>query len=572
MEAGGESYVEVRDVAKGSSFCFYDFEYRVALAFDGLVLERVIPWVKMSTGLELQVDQLREFAARLDEMGFLETLPSPDTSPDTPGLLSPPDSVTPIGDFTGRNSSSSPRDDVMAKEETAASDDQPPGPDDVVAEEENDNPMSPAISSHQEGSKSVPELAAPQAELAPETVLPSEASLAPLPAFPASLAVDSTAFPVLPASVSRPSVPEVAPASAPPPWTTPRPLLTPGPRTLGLLSEQPSARRRLRRSLVLFGSLGVLAAAAVLALTLPFLFSPPEAARLRVRVQTATPATVFRYFDGSSVIQAVPGLTFKFPVAGKVIRLASAGSAVAAGDVLAATEAARPLQDKLIRQRERLAYSQQMVEAMHQVGNPKEEEKQVAKVALRNEGIAKILHALGDVAVVASAPGVVEETFSHQGDTVAAGSPALRLHAAGFRTTFEFSRKQAAQARRLGFCQMEADGFVFECVQVQEGSDDGRTVVESAAIPASLQGKAAHLARARYVAAFVVPPEAIVHSGSRDEVLVVSSQSRVLPRPVTVAERDASEAVVVQGLDTGDRVLVEVVPGLRAGMPVAVVP
>jgi len=571
MEAGGERYVEVRDVAKGSSFCFYDFEYRVALAFDGLVLDRVIPWVKMSTGLELQVDQLREFAARLEEMGFLETEPSPDPSPDTPGLLSMPEIAAPILDFTGGNSSGSPLDDGMAKKETAASDDQPPAPDDVVAEEE-DEPILPAVSSNQERAERGSELAEPRAELAPKTALPSEDSLAPETAPPASVAADSTAFPVLPSTLNRPAVSEAPLLSAPPPWTTPRPLMTPGPRTLGPLAEQPSARRRLRRSLVLFGSLGVLAAAAVLALALPFLFSSPEAARPRVRAVTAAPATVFRYFDGSSVIQAVPGLMLKFPVAGKVIRLASAGSAVAAGDVLAATEVARPLQDKLVRQRERLAYSQQMVEAMHQVGNTKEEEKQSAKVDLRKEGIAKILHALGDVAVVANAPGVVEETFSHEGDTAAAGSPALRLHSVGFRAIFEFPRQQTAQARRLGFCQVESDGDIFDCLQVQEGSDDARTTIEIPAVPASLQGKAAHLARARYEAAFVVPLGAIVHSGNRDEVLLVSPQLRALSRPVTVAERDASEAVVVQGLDAGDSVIVEVAPGLRAGMQVAVFP
>jgi hypothetical protein len=61
-----------------------------------------------------------------------------------------------------------------------------------------------------------------------------------------------------------------------------------------------------------------------------------------------------------------------------------------------------------------------------------------------------------------------------------------------------------------------------------------------------------------------------VHTGSRDEVLVVSRQSRIESRAVTVAERDASEAIVVQGLDTGDNVVLDVAPGLRAGAQVVV--
>jgi len=409
--------------------------------------------------------------------------------------------------------------------------------------------------------------------------LPEESDVAAQVAEPAIspevVATDSTAFPVLPAPAPRSPAPVTVPASGPPPWTTPRPLMTPVPVTFGPIIEQPSSRRRLRRRVVLFGSLGVLAAVAVLALVLPFLFSPQEPAKPRVRTRAAAPGTLFRYFDGAGEVKAVPGLTLKFPAPGKVIRMASAGSAVAAGDIAAAVEAARPLQEQLTRQRERLAYYQQMAEAMHQVGNIQEEEKQVAKVEQRNERIATTLRALADVAVVADAPGVVEQTFAREGDTVAAGSPALSLRAAGFRADFELPRQQAAFARRLGFCQVEAEGYVFDCVQIQTSSESpGETHVgvEISAVPPSLVGKAAHLARARFERAFVVPLAAIVHTGSRDEVLVVSRQARIEPRAVTVAERDTSEAIVVQGLDAGDNVVIEAAPGLRAGAQVVALP
>jgi hypothetical protein len=350
--------------------------------------------------------------------------------------------------------------------------------------------------------------------------------------------------------------------------------MTPVPVTFGpsLIAEQPSTRRRLRRSLVLFGSLGVLAAVAVLAVVLPFLFSAPDPPRPRVRALAAAPGTIFRYFEGMGVVQAMPGLTLKFPAPGKVTHMASAGSSVAAGDVAAGVEIARPLQDQLTHQRERLAFYQQMAEAMHQVGNTKEEERQAAKVELRNAKIAKTLRALADVAVVVNAPGEVEATFARQGDMVEAGSPALRLRSAGFRATFEFPRQQAAQARRLGFCQVEVDGYVFDCTQTQESSDETHVSVEIASIPPALLGKPAHLARARFEGALAVPLAAIQRTGSRDEVLVVSLQARVEQRPVTVAERDATLAIVVQGLDVGDNVIVEAALGLRAGTQVAVVP
>jgi hypothetical protein len=565
VETDGERYVEVRDPSTGGSFIFYDFEYRVALAFDGLDLDKVIPWVKLSTGLELQIDQLQAFAASLQGMGFLED----------------EDGRAPAGEAE----SASPPEAVSAGSEAPI----PPAPNAPVAEsapikigEAPPDAPEPARTAAEEalavGQEARPEPAPPKAEPSPPQMEPgpSLAELSPdlvepsPDAPPASTATDSTAFPVLPAL--RSPAPEAAPASLPPLWNTPRPLMTPTPVTFGPILEQPMSRRRLRRSLILFGSLGVLAAAAVLALALPFLFSPQEPERPQVRAPAVARQTIFRYFDSSGVVQAVPGAMLKFPAAGKVTRMASVGSPVVAGDIAASVESARPLQQELTRQRERLAFYQQMAEAMHQVGNTKEEERQVAKVELRKARIGKTLRALADVAVVVNAPGDVEETFAREGETVVAGRPALRLRSAGFRVTFELPRQQTALVRRLGFCQVEVEGYVFDCTQLQEGTDETHASVEVASIPAALLGKTAHLARARFEGAFAAPLAAIVRTGSRDEVFVVSPQSRAELRPVTVAERDATEVVVVQGLDAGDRVVVDVVPGLRPGAQVALVP
>jgi hypothetical protein len=651
MEADGERYVEVRDVEAGWSYCFYDFEYRVALALDGLAWDKVIPWVKLSTGLELQVDQLRAFAERLQEMGFLEGESGEESASHHQGAASGADALMDVAASGSAAAAAAPDENALAKAteqservaEAVVAADAPPAadgapsvaealvvddgadvptadevvmedvalvagevPDQPAAEASSEPPLSPAAASPflaELGSQpeslepSAPQVqpeppqvglssdllepsqdgAVPQAEVMAAPATLGEASVDPVAASPAIVATDSTAFPVLPAPAPRsPALeavpPEVVPASVPPPWNTPRPLMTPVPVTFGPIVEGPASRRRVRRSMVLFGSLGVLAAVAMLALVLPFLFSPQAAPKPQVRTLAAAPGTIFRYFDGAGVVTAVPGLTLKFPASGKVIRMASVGSAVAAGDIAAALEAARPWQEQLTRQRERLAFYQQMAEAMHQVGNTQEEEKQAAKVELRNERIAKTLRALAEVAVVMDAPGVVEETFAREGDTVAAGSPALRLHAAGFRAAFEFSRQQTASARRLGFCQVEAEGYLFDCVQIPESTDETHVVVEIAAVPPSLAGKTAHLARARFERAFVVPLTAIVHSGSRDEVLMVSRQSRIEPRAVTVAERDASEAIVVQGLDEGDNLVLEAAPGLRAGAQVVVLP
>jgi hypothetical protein len=380
--------------------------------------------------------------------------------------------------------------------------------------------------------------------------------------------LDSPAFPVLP--VARPAPTEGPAPAAPPAWTTPRPVMTPVPTTFGpsLLADQPSARRRIRRSFIVFGTLGVLAAAALLALTLPFILSSRRAVPVEVRTLAVTPGTVYRYFDGAGTIAAMAGTTLKFPAGGKVTRIAGKGSAVAAGDVVAAVETARALQTQLDRQRERLAYSQQMAEAMHQVGNSKEEERQLANAEAKNARIAKILQELANFAVVATGAGEVEAVFAQEGQTVEAGSPAVRLVSPGFRATFALPRPQASAARRLGFCQVEVEGYVLDCNPAQPTGNEEPVTVELSSVPPALVGKPAHLARARFAGAVVLPVTTLRSDASQDEVFVVTPSAHLEARRVVVAERDEAEAVVVQGLDLGDKVVVLPGPGLRAGMSV----
>jgi multidrug efflux pump subunit AcrA (membrane-fusion protein) len=713
--ADGQNCVEVHDQAAGTSFLFYDFEYQVALAFDGLALDKVIPWVKLATGLALEVDQLREFAQRLDELGFLErepaseleapasgpsseqagasqtdtapgadetregveasgsgepSAPSQATGEDEPlaqgealggGEASPgveptgevetlgdvalpregepagppePDSVvmhpaevvgeTPppvsalaglamstdkecvegeLGERPARDEKTSTTDEEhsLAAEISRPLTDEPaelpqgvrtdapaasgsvPEP---VAEEGGDagadagtvthapdpGAASASIDAGQAGVASAAHADEPPAK---EEALPPDpggageveptADQATAPARGASGSADSAAFPVLPVTRSAPT--EVPPVVAPPPWTTPRPLMmTPGPSSLR--GDQTEERRRIRRSFTVFGTLGVLAAAALLAVVLPFLLSSRRPPLVEVRTVTAAPGTVYRYFDGAGTIAAMPGVALRFPTGGRVTRVVAKGSTVAAGDVVAAVEAARPLLDRLASQRERLAYYRQMAEAMHQVGNSTEEERQLAKLESRNARIAQTLSDLARVAVVADSAGEVEEAFAREGQTVEANSPALRLRSPGFRATFELSRVQAAAARRLSFCQVEVEGYLLDCSLVQPGGDNGRVTVALPSVPAALVGRSAHLARARYHSAVVVPLSALQTGASRTGVFVVSAGVKLEARPVVVADRSATEAVVVQGLDPGDKVVVEQSPALRPGMRV----
>lgn len=625
VSADGQSYVEVRDAATGRSFLFYDFEYQVALAFDGLPLEKVIPWVKLATGLALEVAQLREFAQRLDELGFIEADPEVPNSEEAqattvlPGVAapgSPPQGAAPPG----------PPPLPLAAPQPPPSAPEPPAPslspslpESSLPEAEDDLPGPPepdAVVMHPSevvGETPPPVSASEAVSVAPLVgpPLPSAtvAEVAPqdLPATSPELAGDS----VVPTVASEPG--EAAPyaideseriaeaimrKALPPPArsldevaaSTPDPVLAPAPADVALppgarwpapppgavppvfpgsvSSHGAFARRRIRRSLLRFGTLGVLAAAALLAITLPFVFSSRQPSAVDVRTVSVTPGTVYRYFEGAAPIVPLPGPVLKFPVGGKVIRVLGRGSTVAPGDVVAAVEAARPLLNRLAKQRERLAYTRQMAETMHQVDNGKEEERQAARAEAQGAMLAATLRELANLAVVAMAAGQVDQPLAQEGQLVQAESPAVRLRSPGFRASFALARAHLELARRLGFCQVEVEGYLLDCTPTQAASDEAQVTVELAAVPPALEGKPAHLARARYSSAVVLPAAALQGSEARTSVLVVSKNARLEERPVVVADRDDVEAIVVQGLDPGDKVVAAPTPRLRPGMAV----
>src|SRR4051794_11085922 len=90
-EAEGVACVDVRDPRTGTNFRFYDFEYQLALQFNGQPLREVVAWASEAYGVDLTIDGINEFARRLSELGFLEAparAPAPaDTAP--PGSSKP---------------------------------------------------------------------------------------------------------------------------------------------------------------------------------------------------------------------------------------------------------------------------------------------------------------------------------------------------------------------------------------------------------------------------------------------------------------------------------------------------
>jgi hypothetical protein len=94
---------------------------------------------------------------------------------------------------------------------------------------------------------------------------------------------------------------------------------------------------------------------------------------------------------------------------------------------------------------------------------------------------------------------------------------------------------------------------------------NGRFEVELAPQSAILLGQPLRLARIRYDGVFPVPRSAIVHVGDTDRLFVVGPGDVAQARAVTIADADADEVVISQGIDVGDRVVVDPPPDLRDG-------
>jgi hypothetical protein len=255
------------------------------------------------------------------------------------------------------------------------------------------------------------------------------------------------------------------------------------------------------------------------------------------------------------------------PVEGKVIRLPTVGAHVVPGDVLGQTEKAKPMVAQLLRLRERLAYNTQLRDTLRGEGNVAEAAAQEGKIAERNAQISRLIQSLSNLVPVADVGGEVEAVLAEEGAELAVGAPVVRLRSAGFRAHFSLTRHEVNRAKRERLCYLWIGDRLIECVLANGSDTDSFIVAEvtETKVGSGILGKPARLIRALYRNAVEVPARAVIHGESSDRVWLVSPRGRVEPRPVTVAESDDESAILVQGLDSGDLVVVDPLPSLSAG-------
>ena len=596
LQEDGVRCVDVYDPNRDSSFRLFDYEYSVALAFDGRPLAKIIPWVRLSTGLELTAEQLTAFAQRLDQLGFLAS--DEDGTPEITVEIAPAPVPLPVAvvsptpaPVSAETVTVEPPLPISEPPVTAASDtpSPAPAPPETLAPPESrpvtPEPTPPATETATTETPSSDATAAPEPPAAvvttPDTqaeLLPPAADAPPPPVetLPAASAPVQEPSPVLP-EMRPAAVPDETSAPSPPPARTPTPL--PGPRRivtpppiptpLALVTPPPSTAVR-GGPWILYALFGTLAALAVGVLVVPLALNPHPPAAARARVLVARPRAVLRWFDGSAPIEAPPSQVLSFPAGGKVVKLASPGTLLRPGDVVAATDAARSLLSDLTRQQKWLVDFEQVVQGMRDTGDEERAGAARAKVELGAGLVEQTQRALSRVAVVAQAANQVEATLATLGQTVQPGALAVRVRRPGWRANFELSRALATRFRKQGFCVAEIEGRSVGCELVPDGGDEDHVVIELAPGSATAAGQPLRLARARLADAVVVPASALSRVGKSDRVLLVAPSGRAEGRNVTVADRTAADAIITQGLDAGDAVIIETSEPVGAGARVRI--
>jgi multidrug efflux pump subunit AcrA (membrane-fusion protein) len=516
-EAEGVPCVDVRDPRSGTSFRFYDFEYQLALQFNGQPLRDVTTWASQAYGVDLTVEGMNEFAGRLSELGFLE---SSSGAPDERG-------ATPAGGTKATDLESAEAEWMSAEGAKTASFVPEPGMLDSAADLTPVAPELPHLDEEADaaaGSVDVttdeptPPPAEPKPAEAPTpprlfdipspapSVLPPIKSPPPPAAKPASSwAMDlegglrpetDSPGPAASAKSNGAEMMTPPPALTPPPLLTPPPMLTPSPvakapaatpagvaAKLGAppspagLSErrQPPApeavlmtafsedaagagkpKRRTGRVIVLL----ILLLAIV---GIVYLQRSRENARVpeavRVRVLSPKPAAIYRWFPGSGTVTDHEAHTLAFTSAGTLAELLPPGTAFGAGDILGKLRGAQPIEALVGRQRARVAFYQQMRESMRAANNAAELRQAEIKLADKQRLVDDSMASLAKLVLRASEPGEIVETLAKVGTPVRAGVPLMRVKGRMLHGAFALSEAEIASVGKIGFCRVEVVGL-----------------------------------------------------------------------------------------------------------------
>jgi hypothetical protein len=561
-ETDGVPCVQVTDPATGTSFTFYEFEYDLAHQLDGQDVEDVIAWAVANYQTALTPEAIDEFAAKLRDLGFLESAaaqprvesPDPDSADiewnRSPGVATSqfvPDSVMlASGGASARDAS-----DVTEL------------PPDALTELTDSDAIATSGATSPSG---IPRAVGASASGA---VNPFSSS----------------------GNVSRsfgerrqPPGPDAV-------------VMTPFEDVSRRFRAPPPERQRSSSGLVV-----TLLAVAVIGGGGAYYFwmrqhpKAPEA--LRLRVVAPRPTAVYRWFATAGSVVDLDARSMSFEAAGKIIELLPTGTKFAAGDVLGKLQGALELESELAKHKSKLAVFQQMRDSMKAAGNRPKLRDAEDKLAARHKLMSDVEASLAKLVLRAPEAGAIVETSAKVGAAVAAKAPVLKWRGRSLHGDFTMDQEDFARAAKLDFCRVEvaAVGASTTSAGMQTGGADAGgaatgepryvdcTLPPPAAPPVNgvpsllrkfivtlpndgglVTGQQLHLARKRLDGVFPLPLSAVQTVTETDaKIWVAAPNGTAEQRNVIVAE-SRDEALVSQGLNVGDEVIVEPPRELQPG-------
>jgi hypothetical protein len=626
-EADGVPCVDVRDPQTGTNFRLYDFEYQLALQLNGQPLAKVTEWASQTYGADLTTDGIREFAAKLAELGFIEQAleesegdngaeaaeewMSPQGAktaqfvPD-PAMLEGAPELTPVASFERATAEIYPTPkpevglplpvtrEVPAMQELPAeafsAPEIPSAPSVTAAPVPEETPAAAATARIDLSEVAGDAPAAAKANWANDLDGALDASDAPATTTPPAPA------PVLP--------PRRSTAAPPPPGLTER-RQPPEPESvvMAAFSDDVGKRSGRGRSMVVVVVLLLVAAAAASY----WLWSrnkqtaaAPQA--VRVRVVAPAPTAAYRWYAarGRVTDHEIKPVAFANP--GRLAELLPAGTEVAAGDVIGKLQGASGIETLLAHDRSRVGFYRQLRDSMRAAGNRAELRLAEQRLVEKQKLVEMAVTALARYTVLASEPGEVVETLAKVGMPVVAGVPVARIKGRLLHGAFELDAEERAGFAKLDFCRVEVVGLgprasnepasdeapsaladssppeaqggprFVDCQPSTQPSTKPSTTAGNSdklevALPGDLglvSGQPLRLARRRYDAVFPVPAAALVAEGEKRAVWIAERDGTAEPRPVGLAALD-EEALVSDGLRIGDQVIVDPPAELHAG-------
>jgi hypothetical protein len=248
-----------------------------------------------------------------------------------------------------------------------------------------------------------------------------------------------------------------------------------------------------------------------------------------------------------------------------------------------------------------VAFYRQMRESMAAAGNQPERRQAELKLADKQHLVAETEASLARLTLRADDPGEVVEALAKVGTPVKAGAPMLRVKTKVLHGEFALEAEERAEAAKLPFCRVEvvglgphasngpakpapasvADSAPAEAqagprfVDCRLGDATGARPFR-VALPIDVglvPGQPLRLARRRYDAVFPLPSSAVTADGGDDAraaVWIARRSGTAERRAVVLAER-ADTALVSDGLQVGEDVIVDAPAGLTDGAPLTII-